>query len=71
MLQDLLVFLIHPGYPSLLRAPEVQSQVVLVDPCLPEYLGNLDHRGALVLLSLAKSPVEHVLVMKWIMDQSP
>lgn len=70
MHRDLQVFLRRLEHLSLLCPLEVQSQVILEGPCLLEYLLDLDHQGFLVLLSLAKSPVKHILIMKWIMDKS-
>lgn len=60
VLQPLQVFLTHPGYLSLLEAPEVQSLGLLEDPCLLEYLGDQIHQGNLVLLSVA-SPVKQMI----------
>lgn len=64
------VSLRHPGHLSLLQSPEVQSQGVLEDPCLLKYREHLVHRGSLVLLSLAESPVTDISVVKWIANRS-
>lgn len=67
--REIQIFLRHPGHLSLREVLEVQSQGNLVVPCLLEYQAHLGHRGDLVLLLPAESPVEYILNMKCTMDE--